>query len=150
MANSSHSSFLWSPYKLYRTGITYTNINSWQLLLAHAKSPQLCLILWDPRDYSPPGSSVHGILLARMLEWLAVPFSRGSSHPRDQTKDFCIAGRFFTNWVTREACSVQFSSVTQSCPTLCDCMNYSTPDLPVHHQLLEFTQTHVHQVGDAI
>ena len=46
--------------------------------------------------------------------------------------------------------SVQFSSVTQSCPTLCDPMNCSTPGLPVHHQLLEFTQTHVHWVGDAI
>ena len=45
--------------------------------------------------------------------------------------------------------SVQFSSVAQSCPTLCDPMNRSTPGLPVHHQLLEFTQTHVHQVGDA-
>ena len=46
--------------------------------------------------------------------------------------------------------SVQFSSVTQSCPTLCDPMNHSTPGLPVHHQLLEFTQTHVHRVRDAI
>ena len=46
--------------------------------------------------------------------------------------------------------SVQFSSVTQSCPTLCDPMNRSTPGLPVHHQLPEFTQTHVHPVGDAI
>ena len=46
--------------------------------------------------------------------------------------------------------SVQFSSVTQSCPTLCDPMNHSTPGLPVHHQLPEFTQTHVHRVGDAI
>ena len=50
--------------------------------------------------------------------------------------------------------SVQFSSVAQSCPTLCDSMNCNTPGLPVHHQLLEFTweftQTHVHQVGDAI
>ena len=45
---------------------------------------------------------------------------------------------------------VQFSSVTQSCPTLCHPINHSTPGLPVHHQLLEFTQTHVHQVGDAI
>ena len=45
---------------------------------------------------------------------------------------------------------VQFSSVTQSCPTLCDPMNRSTPGLPVHHQLSEFTQTHVHWVGDAI
>jgi len=46
--------------------------------------------------------------------------------------------------------SVQFSSVTQSCLTLCDPMNRSTPGLPVHHQLLEFTQTHVHRVSDAI
>ena len=46
--------------------------------------------------------------------------------------------------------SVQFGSVAQSCPTLCDLMNRSTPGLPVHHQLLEFTQIHVHRVGDAI
>ena len=46
--------------------------------------------------------------------------------------------------------SVQFSSVAQSCPTLCDPMNCSTPGLPVHHQLLEFTQTHVHWVSDTI
>ena len=46
--------------------------------------------------------------------------------------------------------SVQFSSVAQSCPTLCDPMNRSTPGLPVHHQLPESTQTHVHRVGDAI
>ena len=46
--------------------------------------------------------------------------------------------------------SVQFSSVAQSCPTLCDAMNRSMPGLPVHHQLLEFTQTEGHQVSDAI
>ena len=46
--------------------------------------------------------------------------------------------------------SVQFSSVAQSCPTLCDSMDCSTPSLPVRHQLMEFTQTHVHWVGDAI
>ena len=46
--------------------------------------------------------------------------------------------------------SAQFSSVAQLCPTLCDPMNHSTPGLPVHHQLPEFTQTHVYQVGDAI
>ena len=45
---------------------------------------------------------------------------------------------------------IQFSSVAQSCPTLCDPMNHSTQGLPVHHQLPEFTQTHVHRVGDAI
>ena len=47
-------------------------------------------------------------------------------------------------------CSVQFSSVAQLCPTLCDPMNCSTPGLPVHHQLPEFTQTHVHRISDAI
>ena len=46
--------------------------------------------------------------------------------------------------------SVQFSSVVQSCLTLCDTMNYTTPGLPVHHQHPEFTQTNVHRVGDAI
>ena len=51
-------------------------------------------------------------------------------------------------WPTRQ--SVQFSSVAQLCPTLCDPMNRSTSGLPVHHQLLEFTQTHVHRVSDAI
>ena len=48
------------------------------------------------------------------------------------------------------AISVQFTSVTQSCPTLCDPMDCSTPGFPVHHQLLELTQTHVHWAGDAI
>ena len=52
--------------------------------------------------------------------------------------------------VTSSLSSVQFSLVTHSCPTLCDPMNHSTPGLPVHHQLPEFTQTHVHQVSDAI
>ena len=47
-------------------------------------------------------------------------------------------------------CSVQFSSVTQSCPNLCNPMNHSMPGLPVHHHPPEFTQTHVHRVGDAI
>ena len=44
---------------------------------------QSCLTLCDPMNYSPPGSSVHGILQARILEWVAIPFSRGSSQPRD-------------------------------------------------------------------
>ena len=53
--------------------------------------------------YSPPGSSVHGILRARILEWAAISFSRGSSQPRDGTRVSSIAGRFFTIWATREA-----------------------------------------------
>ena len=52
----------------------------------------------DPMNYT-----VHGILWARILEWLAFPFSRGSSQPRDRTQVSCIAGRFFTSWATREA-----------------------------------------------
>ena len=49
-----------------------------------------------------------------------------------------------------EMCIYQFSSVAQSCPTLCDPMNHSTPGLPVHHHLPEFTQTHIHRDSDAI
>ena len=51
-----------------------------------AKSPQSCPTLCNPMDCSPSGSSLHGILQARKLEWLAIPFSRGSSQPRDQTQ----------------------------------------------------------------
>ena len=64
---------------------------------------QSCPTLWDPVDCSPPGSSIHGILQARILEWVDIPFSRGSSWHRDQTQVSCIAGRFFTIWVTRDA-----------------------------------------------
>ena len=53
-------------------------------------------------------------------------------------------------WATVHGVTNQFSSVTQSCPTLCDPMNRSTPGLPVHHQFLQYTQTHVHRVSDAI
>ena len=54
-------------------------------------------------DCSPLGPSIHGILQARILEWIAIPFSRGSSQPRDQTQTSHIAGRFFSIWATREA-----------------------------------------------
>ena len=92
----------------------------------------LFVTLWTA--CSPPGSSVHGILQARILEWVAMPSSRGSSQPRDQTR----------------VSSDQITSVAQPCPALCDPMNRSTPGLPVHHQLPEFIQTHVHRVCDAI
>ena len=61
------------------------------------KIAQSCPTLCDPMDYSP------GILQARILEWVAFPFSRGSSQPRDQTQVSCIARRFFTSWATKEA-----------------------------------------------
>ena len=63
----------------------------------------LCLTLCDPMDCSLPGSSVHTIFQARILEWVAISFSRGSSWSRDLTQVFCIAGRLFTVWATREA-----------------------------------------------
>ena len=59
-------------------------------------------------------------------------------------REWCVQRRKRILW------ELQFSSVTQSCPTLCNPMNCSTPGLPVHHQLPEFTQTHIHRLGDAI
>ena len=64
---------------------------------------QSCLTLCDPMDCSPPASSVHGILQARILEWIALPFFRVSSWPRDWTQVSGIADRFFTIWTTRKA-----------------------------------------------
>ena len=63
---------------------------------------QSCLSFWDTMDCSPPGSSVRGILQARIVDWVAMPSSRGSSQPRDQTQVSCTASRFFTNWATGE------------------------------------------------
>ena len=68
----------------------------------HTKSFQSCWILCDPMDYSLPGSSVIGILQARILEWVAIPSSRGSSWPREWTRVSCIADRFFTIRVMRQ------------------------------------------------
>ena len=59
---------------------------------------QSCPTLSGPMDYSLLGSSVHGIFQARILEWVAISFSRGSSQPRDQTRVSCIVGRRFTVW----------------------------------------------------
>ena len=68
-------------------------------MLSHFSHVQLCHCM----DCSPPDSSVHEILQARILEWVAIPSSRGSSQPRVQTCVSCIAGRFFTHWATWEA-----------------------------------------------
>ena len=79
-------------------------VRKWKLLS--------CVRLFvDPMDYT-----VHGILQARKLEWVAFPFSRGSSQPRDQTQVSCIVGRFFTNWTTRKA---------QGCKHFSICANLS-------------------------
>ena len=63
---------------------------------------------------------------------------------------FWVSDFFFFTYISRHGITVQYSSVTQLCLTLCSPMDCSTPNLPVHHQLLEFTQTHVQKVGDAI
>ena len=186
-------------------------------------------------DCGPPGFSVYGIFQARMLEWVVMPSSRGSSPARESTQTVSpessalqedslqlkpwgsprkqsehlkyinikitiknkninlsytsrkyritkslkrkkhskyyiihtkysyiilesyikvlkslLKEKYFQISLLSKFYSIQFSSVTQSCLTLCDPMNCSTPGLPVHHQLLEFTQTHLHRVGDAI
>ena len=67
---------------------------------------QLCLTLYDPTDYSPPGSSVHGMSQARILEWVTMPFSRGSSNPGIKPASLVcpvLAGRFFITSTTWEA-----------------------------------------------
>ena len=90
--------------------------------------------------------TVHGILQARILEWVAFPFSRGSSWPRDQTSVSCFAGGFLSG-KPEETKRNLFSSVQLlSHVWLCDPM----PGFPVLHQLLKLAQTHVHWVGDAI
>ena len=79
--------------------------NQWKLkvkMLVTQSRPTLC----DSMDCSPPGSSVHGILQARILEWDTIPFCRGSSWPRDRTQVSSIEGNFFIIWATREAHSI--------------------------------------------
>ena len=95
-------------------------------ICVHAKSLQLCLTLCDPVDCSLSDSSVCGILQARILEWVAVSFSRGSSQPRSLALQ------------ADSLPSEPLSSVQSlgSCPTLCDAMDCSTPGFPVHHQLV--------------
>ena len=76
---------------------------------------QSCLTFCNPMQCSSPGSSVHGTSRARILKWVTIPFSRGSSQPRDQTQVSHIAGRFSTIWATREAqytCLVLFIHLT--------------------------------------
>ena len=86
---------------------SYTSQEICQLPKAESESKsevaQSSLTLLDPMDCSPSGSSLHGILQARVLEWVAISFSRGSSWPRDRTLVSRIAGRRFNLWATREA-----------------------------------------------
>ena len=99
--------------------------NTWTHSESESEVTQSCLTLCDPVDCSLPGSSVHGILQKRILEWVAISFSRGSSRPRDRTWVSRIAGRRSTLWATRKAHHEPITIpkngnvlVTQLCPTL--------------------------------
>ena len=88
------SCFLFVGNRLYSASMTFS---VFQVLLAQSRPT-----LGDSMDCSPQGSSLHGVLQVKILEWVAAPFSSGSSWPRDWALVSCIAGGFFTNWATRE------------------------------------------------
>ena len=97
--------------------------------------PRSCLTLCNRMDCSLPGTSVHGIYRARILELVAISSSRGSSQPKDQTHVAYITGRLFTTDppgkplrnITITLNLLPFSSLTQSCPTLCDPVDCNLP-----------------------
>ena len=92
------------PFPTHGHPLLSTTFNMWSNIppcQICAKLLQWCPILCGPMDCSPPGSSVHGLLQARTLEWVAISFSRGSSWPRDWTQVSHIAGRRFNLWATR-------------------------------------------------
>ena len=81
-----------------------------------------CSVMSDssrPRGLCPPGFSIHGILQARILDWVAIAFSRGSSWPRDQAQVSRIAGRFFTVWASREALGFHYHEPSKEVKELC-------------------------------
>ena len=82
-------------------------VSTWEAQLfmwSESEVAQSCPALCGLMDCSPPGSSVHGIVQARVLEWVAISFSRASSQPRDQAQVSCVVGRRFPIWATREVC----------------------------------------------
>ena len=100
---------------------------------------QSCPTLAIPMDCSPSGSSVHGVFQARILEWVSMPFSRLSSHPRDRTWVSCIIGRFFTIWATREALYILKGSVTLWHPVAGVALNQNTSLCEFLQKLLPHT-----------
>ena len=94
--------------------------------------------------------------VSRQEYWCGLPYPPPGDlpnpgiEPRSLVSVSCIDRSEFFTWEAPLISSVQFSSVTQSCLTLCNLMNRSMPGLPVHHHLPEFTQTHIHRVSDAI
>ena len=85
-------------HSIYRYVIFHCVYKPWWWWFSHS----VMFDSWHPKGCSPPGSSVHGLLQAKTMEWVTISFSRGSCWPRDWTRVSCIAGKFFTNWATRE------------------------------------------------
>ena len=102
------NSFLHIPSHFLHAKVTATLISN---TVWGSEVAQACPTHCDPMDRSPPGSLVHGIFRAWILEWVAISFSRGSSRLRDRTQVSCIVGRHFTVWTTRDtvySCFFQF------------------------------------------
>ena len=110
MRGTNFSKYYASPTYDPREVIYYTHIT---LLKVKVLVAQSCVILCHPMNCSLPGSSVHGTLQARILEWVAIPFSRWSSEFRDRTWVSCIASRFFTIWAMREALLYSYVSIIE-------------------------------------
>ena len=107
----------------------------------------------DQEDHLKKEMATHSSTLVWRIPWRKEPGrlqSMGSSQRVGLDWGASLSLSAIHSVTSSEYPSVQFSSVTQACPTICDPMNSSTPGLPVHHQLPQFTQTHVHRVSDAI
>ena len=93
----------WSNQAILKEINPRYSLEGLMLKLRWSEVTESCPTLCDPMDCSPPGSSIRGIFQARILEWVAISFSRRSSQPRNQTRVSCISGRFFTNWAMKKA-----------------------------------------------
>ena len=142
----------WDVILLDQMTMTSQEFASWKNWPASAvkQSPALLpsLLTPCPTPFTRTHTHTHTHTQASN-EIMSHPFTHTHTHTRKQAMK-CQQSAKNKSGQEYFFSSVQFSSVTESCLTLCDPMNRSTPGLPVHHQLPEFTQTHVHQVGDAI
>ena len=112
---------------------------SWYWVKVKVLVTQSCLTLCHPMDCSPPGSSVHGILQARILGWVDIPFSRRPSQPRGQTQVSSITSRFFTIWTPRKPLVLGKPDIflTQTIFKSFQIILSTSNHQPQHHQFLD-------------